>query len=139
MSLAFATQANQYSALADLRAENDNLRFELKQLKDALTPTDVFPPAWGLTRWERRLIFILLEAAPRMMRKSALVELICDDFNNAPHWKIVDVFVCKVRRKLAVHCPAAVIETVWGDGYRMTREGAEALRKILAEENAPAA
>lgn len=32
-----------------------------------------------------------------------------------PELKIVDVFVCKVRRKLGEHHP--MIETVWGRGY----------------------
>jgi two-component system cell cycle response regulator CtrA len=34
-----------------------------------------------------------------------------------PHSKIVDVFICKLRRKLAQAGASRVIETVWGHGY----------------------
>jgi two-component system cell cycle response regulator CtrA len=36
-----------------------------------------------------------------------------------PEMKIIDVFICKVRRKLADAGAAGVIETVWGRGYRI--------------------
>jgi len=34
-----------------------------------------------------------------------------------PELKIVDVFICKLRKKLAVACGDHYIETVWGRGY----------------------
>lgn len=36
-----------------------------------------------------------------------------------PEMKIIDVFICKIRRKLAEAGAPGVIETVWGRGYRI--------------------
>ena len=36
-----------------------------------------------------------------------------------PEMKIIDVFICKVRRKLSEAAAPGVIETVWGRGYRI--------------------
>jgi two-component system cell cycle response regulator CtrA len=37
-----------------------------------------------------------------------------------PEAKIIDVFICKLRKKLASSCGGAnYIETVWGRGYKM--------------------
>lgn len=39
----------------------------------------------------------------------------CDE----PEGKIIDVFICKIRRKLAAAGAGHLITTVWGAGYRM--------------------
>ncbi|MGY9105377.1 MAG: winged helix-turn-helix domain-containing protein, partial [Alphaproteobacteria bacterium] len=40
------------------------------------------------------------------------------DGNNDPESKIIDVFICKLRKKLAGVCGGEqYIETVWGRGY----------------------
>lgn len=36
-----------------------------------------------------------------------------------PEIKIIDVFICKLRRKLSLAGSAGIIETVWGQGYTM--------------------
>ncbi len=40
-----------------------------------------------------------------------------------PEMKIIDVFICKLRRKLAEAGSPPVIETVWGRGYTIPTEG----------------
>lgn len=40
-----------------------------------------------------------------------------------PEMKIIDVFICKIRRKLAEAGAANVIETVWGRGYTVASDG----------------
>ena len=43
-----------------------------------------------------------------------------------PELKIIDVFICKLRKKLSLACGGAnYIETVWGRGY-VLREAEEA-------------
>ncbi len=37
---------------------------------------------------------------------------------NQPDQKILDVFICKIRRKLRLLGAPGAIETVWGRGYR---------------------
>jgi two-component system cell cycle response regulator CtrA len=34
-----------------------------------------------------------------------------------PELKIIDIFICKLRKKLSAHMPQNCIETVWGRGY----------------------
>jgi two-component system cell cycle response regulator CtrA len=49
-----------------------------------------------------------------------------------PELKIIDVFICKLRKKLAVACGGdSYIETVWGRGYvlRDPDEGAAPMTK----------
>jgi len=43
-----------------------------------------------------------------------------------PDLKIIDVFICKLRKKLTTACGEDYIETVWGRGYAL-RDKAEAL------------
>jgi two-component system, cell cycle response regulator CtrA len=40
-----------------------------------------------------------------------------------PEMKIIDVFICKLRRKLAEAGSPPLIETVWGRGYTIANEG----------------
>ncbi|MCO6415430.1 response regulator transcription factor [Siccirubricoccus sp. KC 17139] len=51
----------------------------------------------------------------------------------APDSKIVDVFVCKLRRKLAASGAAEIIRTVWGRGYVLFEPSAEAVAEIRAQ------
>ena len=39
-----------------------------------------------------------------------------------PEMKIIDVFICKLRRKLSDAGAPPVIETVWGRGYTIANE-----------------
>jgi len=50
----------------------------------------------------------------------------------APDSKIVDVFVCKLRRKLAASGAAEMIRTVWGRGYVLFEPAAEAVAEMRA-------
>jgi two-component system cell cycle response regulator CtrA len=50
-----------------------------------------------------------------------------------PHMKIIDVFMCKLRRKLANASGGKnYIETVWGRGYVLRHPTAEGKVKISA-------
>ena len=52
-----------------------------------------------------------------------------------PEMKIIDVFICKLRKKLAVAGADNLIGTVWGRGY-MIREPTEDLAEALPIEPA---
>jgi two-component system cell cycle response regulator CtrA len=44
-----------------------------------------------------------------------------------PELKIIDVFICKLRKKLSSACQGEnYIETVWGRGYTLTAPDEEA-------------
>ena len=83
----------------------------------ALTP--VPDEGWlslGLTRMEVRLMRALAEKPDRMVSKGALMDAMYFDRVQEAEPKIVDVLVCRIRRKLKGS--AWMIETVWGQGYR---------------------
>ena len=93
-----------------------------------LTPSP--DPDWaaaGLTRMEARLMRALAEKPGRVVGKGALMDAMYFDRVQEAEPKIVDVLVCKIRRKL--RGSARTIETVWGQGYRarLAPEAAAAL------------
>ncbi|PZU43911.1 MAG: heavy metal resistance protein CzcR [Microbacterium sp.] len=97
-----------------VEAENDELRERIVQLEEMLGFRTPLPLEWRLTGREAGVVGFLLKRplATKSEIMSALYSLQIDD---APHEKIVDVFVCNIRKKLR---PFGVkIQTVWGQGY----------------------
>lgn len=74
-----------------------------------------------VTPQELRLLEALMLRQGRALAKETLLALMRRDANDEPEIKIVDVYVCKVRAKLADAnaAAAACLTTVWGHGYRM--------------------
>jgi DNA-binding response OmpR family regulator len=72
----------------------------------------------GLTRLEARLMRCLHDHIGRIVPKTVAMDaLYFDRPHDEPGIKIVDILVCKIRRKIAGG--AHGIETVWGRGYRL--------------------
>jgi two-component system cell cycle response regulator CtrA len=69
-----------------------------------------------LTLSEARLLTALADGKPHYKR--GLYEFVYqDEFNNPPEMKIIDVFICKIRKKVF---PFGIkIETIHSAGYRM--------------------
>ena len=109
--------------LADIRARVDapdvaRLTDQISVLcRAALTPSP--DDGWtmlGLTKMESRLMRALTERLDRMVGKGALMDAMYFDRGHEAEPKIVDVLVCKIRKKLRGSCWQ--IETIWGQGYR---------------------
>lgn len=73
---------------------------------------------FGFTGREARL-FLILKRAPGMQasKEAILNRLYADQIDDAPDVKIIDVFVCKMRKKL--EGTDWRIETIWGAGYKL--------------------
>jgi len=75
-----------------------------------------------LTPHELRLLFVLL-SRPEGVSKNAIMDCLYDhgySSGEVPEIKIVDVYICKIRKKLRfAKLSGATIETVWGKGYRI--------------------
>lgn len=70
-----------------------------------------------LTNQEAALFDALWSAKPRTLSKEQLLAATADPAFDDRELKIVDVFVCKTRKKLK---PLGIeIGTVWGKGYRI--------------------
>lgn len=74
------------------------------------------------THHEARLFLVLKRSANQTASKDAiLTRLYADRIDEAPDIKIIDVFVCKMRKKLAK--TTWRINTIWGEGYQLEDTG----------------
>jgi two-component system, cell cycle response regulator CtrA len=65
-----------------------------------------------LTGKEFAILELLAANAGKTVTKAAILSHLYGGLDE-PEMKIIDVFVCKLRRKIGSEC----IETVWGRGY----------------------
>ncbi|QYJ00776.1 winged helix-turn-helix domain-containing protein [Thalassovita mediterranea] len=107
-----------------LEAENDELRERISQLEAELYGDDwCCPVDFRLTRAEALLLSLLVKN--ERMSKELAHRALCDRQGADTEPKIVDVFICKARKKLA---PFGVhIHTLWGTGYYLDAETRQAL------------
>ncbi len=74
-----------------------------------------------LTPQEYKILVALVRALGRTLSKENLMDaLYVDGIDDMPEVKTIDVFVCKLRKKLnlAQDGLGQIIETVWGKGYQ---------------------
>lgn len=121
---------NLEARLAAVEAENDDLRHRVGQLEEALGMRLVLPIELGLTGHESALVGFLLTR--EIATKEALLSTMYGHRpdQDEPQIKIIDVFVCKARKKLKRF--GLEIETVWGHGYRMSPETKQRIAAMLA-------
>jgi two-component system cell cycle response regulator CtrA len=67
---------------------------------------------------EYAIIEVLILRAGRTLSKAALISHMYGGLDE-PEEKIIDVFICKVREKLADVGAPGFIETVWGQGFKV--------------------
>jgi two-component system cell cycle response regulator CtrA len=82
---------------------------------------------------------LMLHKGVLLTKERFMTRLYAD--SEAPDSKIVDVFVCKLRRKLTAAGAAEIIRTVWGRGYVVfepTAAAIEAARQARRPEAEPA-
>lgn len=103
--------------LEALEQENDRLRTELEALKESLGMRWLPPAELRLTGKEGAMLGRLLRGGP-VSKNQFLSALYRDEgIFEKPEIKIIDVFICKLRKKLK---PFEIeIHTIWGVGYQM--------------------
>lgn len=126
--------AAEQSQTAERRAEREAMETSKawSEFRDRLAgaPRAEFARALKLTRSEAAFLTVLADRAPRIVSKDALLQLLyADRPDDAPSEKLIDVWVCKIRPKIAG--TGCEIETIWGEGFRFTGEPA-----LLHEERA---
>lgn len=85
-----------------------------------------------LTKQEFALFEALWTARPRVMTKEQLLAATAGHGFDDREIKIVDVFVCKARKKLEP--TGIVIDTAWGRGYRILTPRAAQLEAVSAAD-----
>ena len=73
----------------------------------------------GFSRSESVIIRTLVAANGRIVKRQGLSNALYQCSADEPDIKIIDVFICKIRRKLRVMFPGEInrIRTEWGQGY----------------------
>jgi two-component system cell cycle response regulator CtrA len=74
-----------------------------------------------LTKKEYQLLEVLVLRRGALCTKTFIMDHLYDGLQE-PALKIVDVFVCKIRKKLAAAGGDYILQTKWGDGYMVERE-----------------
>lgn len=92
---------------------SDDEEFLVAEFLDAIRAPQ---PIGGLTRQQSRLVLILQAARGRVLSKPFLVDALAKDMAAPPDLKLIDVFICQIRRRRPDLSPQ--IETVWGQGVR---------------------
>ena len=117
--------------LEAVEAENEMLRDKIAYLEEMLGWRSPAPIAFGFTGMEAKVFGVLMKRD--LATKEAIsAALYADRPNEVAEIKIVDVFVCKMRRKLR---PFQIeIDTVWGQGYRMKPETKEVVKRVMRSE-----
>lgn len=75
-----------------------------------------------LSDLEQQIFMAIWDASPRLLTKEKLMSDVYWRRQDAeePDIKIIDVMVCKIRKRLAPL--GVVIDTVWGQGYRILQK-----------------
>lgn len=108
---------DQGARIRQLEEENDTLRERIAQLAADLGHGAALPPIFGLTANEERVLGALL-ASETCSKERIMSAIYFDRHDDLPEIKIIDVFVCKLRRKLANF--GVQITTIWGRGYMLS-------------------
>lgn len=117
--------------VAAIEAENDELREKVRVLEELVGFREEVPPIFCLTPAEGRVLGFLTK------REVATKEQIMMAIYTDRPWidveiKIVDVFVCKIRKKIAKF--GVEIDTIWGRGYRMLPASKAIIKQFLTPE-----
>lgn len=116
-----------------LEAEVDELQETVRQLQKKLYQPEWVPPlSFRLTVMEGRILAALM--VRQYCSKDDLHLAISDATGPQTEVKIVDVFVCKMRRKLAPF--GVAIKTDWGRGYHMPAASKRAVESVEQAEAA---
>lgn len=116
-----------------LEAENEELREKLRALEEMLGVRIETPLVLQLTGQEAKMFGILLKR-DLVTKEQAMVVLYGERPECEVEIKIVDVFVCKMRKKLKGFDIA--IETIWGRGYRMPAQSKVVAARLLEDARA---
>lgn len=114
--------------LEAIEAENAVLRERVAQLEVLLGHHFMPPIEWRLTASEARVFGCLL-ARDIATKEAILAALYRDLGKDEAEIKIVDVFICKLRKKVV---PFGVeVKTRWGEGYFLTPATKETVRAAM--------
>lgn len=110
---------NAHTEIAMLRSSLATAQETIQQLREAIQPKGIiFPPLWGLTGSEDRILRAIYNASPAVASYERLMlVLYSGDPGDDPSVEILKVFVSRIRKKLAPY--RVGILNKHGHGYIM--------------------
>jgi two-component system cell cycle response regulator CtrA len=115
-----------------LEQENEELRARVRMLEELTGANFDAPPQFGFTRNEVIIFGLLLKN--KLVLRSSMMGALYFHKQDEAEIKIVDVWVCKMRRKLKPY--GIVIETQWGQGYFIPAESKAIAQSLLDQARA---
>lgn len=113
--------------VSSLRAQRDEAREELRQLKQLIEPQVTFPPEWKLTGIPRRILLILSQRTSPISKGSLFHLLYGSDSDIETG--VITVFVSKLRQDLR---PFGIeIPSFNRAGYQLTPESRSIVRAAI--------
>jgi two-component system, cell cycle response regulator CtrA len=109
-----------------LQAKNDRLRGRIDQLEAAMGLDYMPPMEWRLTQAEAKVMGCLL-AREFCSKDTLMAALYRNDGRDEAEPKIVDVFICKIRKKVSPF--GVIIHTSWGQGYYLDQASRATLKE----------
>lgn len=82
----------------------------------------------GISKTEAAILALLYNRRGATLSKGAIWDVLYAGSDSEPLLKIVDVFICKLRRRL----PEDSIATIWGRGYTLTATGLAHVDEAIA-------
>lgn len=123
---------DQTARLEALEAENERLQDRILVLEELLGIGIEWPLFLGLTPHEGKLLGALMKRELQSKESLLLALYGHKPDGDMPEIKIIDVFVCKARKKLARF--GIRIDTVWGEGYRLPFGMREKIRATVNDQ-----
>ena len=123
-------------ALRALRDENEELREQVRQLREALAPTAMLPRQWRLSPTQERLLRALRAVGKDTLHRERAFHALYASWDDMPEMASLDALVSKLRRRLREAGAPIEIKAVWGRGWRLTPEGCAAYDAAVADDQA---
>ncbi|MGR6465420.1 winged helix-turn-helix domain-containing protein [Rhizobium sp. PAMB 3182] len=76
----------------------------------------------GFTKTETDLLRVLVRRCGKVVSADSIMTLVYGNDSEPPSEKVIDVYICKLRKKLP---PSVQIKTLWGQGWRLTGNTAD--------------
>lgn len=111
--------------VANLRQEIENLRLEIEDLRKTFSLEIPIADLFHFTPSEGTLMRLLVNAAPRIVSVDAFMTSMYRREAEAPGEKIIEVHICRMRKKLIPRGFGGIIRRERGAGYFILRPDAE--------------
>lgn len=111
---------------AQLEERVDRLRHELGLMRSAEGEARL-QSRYGISRQEARILRYMIGREDRVTTRDALMLDLYSDTLEEPEIRVLDVFVCRIRKRL----PSGAIYSVRGQGWALTPDALATCKAVL--------